>query len=381
VTILLNPACGGCDCTGGVDILAVGTFTYANGNYRAGSVRISQSAGVRSFTADVGNVDPGILAMAYDSDNDQLYLAGEFTEINGTARRGIARVNATTGDLDTSWDPNPNGDVLDVALSSGIVYFVGTFTTVGGTGRNRAAAVDTSGVLQSWNPDCNAIAEAVAVGGGWIYVGGVFTTCGGVTRHCIARFSAAGALSAWNPDVVNNGLGSPPGVIPGEVYTIMVASVGGKVYIGGYFDRIGGGAGTLRRYAACLDPNTGAATSWDASVDSIVWEFSFDPWSGGVAIVGDFNTVHGLTRNYAAFLDDTGFAVAPDFNFGAAGFGRSCLIDGDGSEATGNFYFGGGFRDSSNVNHIYIAKFDSDGNRAAWLPELDAEVYAILEAT
>lgn len=383
MTIVFNPVCGSCGCTGGNDILAAGTFSVVNAHNRAGSVRITQAGAATNFVADVGNTDPGSLAMAYDAAHNQLYLAGEFTSINGTARRGIARVNATTGALDATWNPAPNGDVLDVALYNGVVYFVGDFTSVGGTGRNRAAAVNTSGTLQSWNPNCNDVAEAVAIddASGWIYIGGVFTQCGATTRHCIARFDAAGTLDAWDANVVNNALGAPPGAISGEVYTIMVASLGHSVYIGGYFDRIGGAGGTLRQYAACLNPNTAAATTWNAGVDDIVWEFAFDPWTGYTLMTGDFQTVNGVTRNYVAFVDDTGAATTPDFGFGSAGFGRAVMIDGDGTTETGNFYIGGQLRDPTNVHRIYLSKFAPDGTPAAWSPTLDAEVYAIVEAT
>jgi hypothetical protein len=379
VTILLNPACGACDCTGGSTVFASGSFTFVNGVFRAGSFRINGGGSVSDFQANIGDHDFTILKMVYDQPNELLYICGEFSEINGTAVRGIARVNATSGDLDTSWNPNPNSDVFDLVLVSGVVYFVGDFTTVGGVARNRAAAVDTSGSLQAWDPNLNDVGLSIAAGGGAIYVGGSFTQCGATTRHGIAKFNAAGTLQAWDPDLYAGDLGSPPGSFPAEADAIMVAS-NGLVYVGGYFSHVGGAAGTVRHWAACLDPNTATATAWDAGLDDIVFRFAEDLWTGSILMTGDFKTVHGVTRNHAAFVNTSGFAIAPDFGFGASGFGRYCMFDGDGSSETGNMYFGGRFTDLSGTVRSYLVKFDPDGVRqTAWEPELDAEVWSIAE--
>ena len=61
---------------------------------------------------NLNNFQPTIDALAV-SDSDQIYLSGNFTHVNGTFRRGLARLNAN-GSRDDSFVPNflPNGDVL-----------------------------------------------------------------------------------------------------------------------------------------------------------------------------------------------------------------------------------------------------------------------------
>ena len=127
-----------------------------------------------------------------------------------------ANWSSVTADVQ-SWYPQPSaaGSVSELAVGSAGVYLAGTFTTVnpGGTGavaRNYAAAValpgawaGTAGDLLSWNPNLNASASTVAVDGTTVYLGGTFTTVGGTARNRAAALNTSGTLQAWNPNVTN----------------------------------------------------------------------------------------------------------------------------------------------------------------------------------
>lgn len=374
MTTLFNPACGSCSCSAGAEIYASGAFFASGTNTRQGVCRLDASGVVTSFVADMGIADNVILAVVYDSANGYVYLAGDFSTINGTARNGLARVDATTGAID-SWNPNPNGTVVyDILLHNSLIYFVGDFTTVGATGRNRAACVDSSGVLQAWDPNLSAVGEALAVSGSTIYIGGLFTTVGGTARNAIAAVDdSAGTLTAWDPNLYAGDLGSPPGSFPAETYSLLLSSAG-VLYAGGYFSHVGGAAGTARAWAAAIDLTTGAATAWDAALDDIPWQFAEDA-SGNILMAGDFNNVHSTTRNQAAMVDTSGALLPPDFGFGAAGFGRAVLID-----ASGNLYVGGSLREADNSTRIYLVKFDANGVRDYnYVPAFDAEPYDLAE--
>jgi hypothetical protein len=99
-----------------------------------------------------------------------LYAGGEFTTIGGTARNRLAAidVNGTLG----SWNPNANNAVSSLAISGSTVYAGGYFTTIGGIARNRLAAMDVNGTLGSWNPDANNYVNTLAVSGSTVYAGG-----------------------------------------------------------------------------------------------------------------------------------------------------------------------------------------------------------------
>ena len=63
--------------------------------------------------------------------------------MNGTARNRIARLN-TDGTLDLTFNPNANNPVYTIAVQGdGKILIGGTFTSVGGTARNRIARVST----------------------------------------------------------------------------------------------------------------------------------------------------------------------------------------------------------------------------------------------
>lgn len=78
---------------------------------------------INSFAPDVNN-DVWAIAPAGGS----IYIGGEFTTVNGIARPAIAKLDATTGALDTTFDPAINhGRVTEIHLVDGRLLVSGTF--------------------------------------------------------------------------------------------------------------------------------------------------------------------------------------------------------------------------------------------------------------
>ena len=99
-----------------------------------------------SFSATTGTVN----SFAPDLDNDvwaiepagdSIYIGGEFTTVNGVSRPAIAKLDATTGQLDTTFNPKINhGRVTEIHLVDGRLLVSGTF-------QNRLVALNpTTGV-------------------------------------------------------------------------------------------------------------------------------------------------------------------------------------------------------------------------------------------
>ena len=65
-----------------------------------------------------------------DATADQVYLAGAFTTVGGTTREYAVAVDTTDGTLN-NWDPNPNAACNYVEEINGTVYLGGDYTTVG----------------------------------------------------------------------------------------------------------------------------------------------------------------------------------------------------------------------------------------------------------
>ena len=187
-------------------------------------------------------------------DGNTIYIGGEFTQLQppvgpAVTRHFLAALDATTG-APTSWAPEPNNYVRALAVSNGVVYAGGLFTSVGGQTRNRIAALDPStGAATSWDPNANNTVYTLALGGSTTYCGGLFTSIGGQSRNRIAALDvASGAATAWDPSASSS------------VRVLM--PIGNTVYVGGHFLQIGGQS---RNYLAALDATTGAATAWDPS--------------------------------------------------------------------------------------------------------------------
>ncbi|MFN3341157.1 MAG: hypothetical protein ACK40M_00570, partial [Flavobacteriales bacterium] len=82
------------------------------------------------------NVGGQINAIAEDSVNNILYLAGNFTHVNGIARRNLAAVDLGTNTVLSSFNPisTMNGSILCLARYGTRLYVGGEFTSVNGSG-------------------------------------------------------------------------------------------------------------------------------------------------------------------------------------------------------------------------------------------------------
>ena len=74
----------------------------------------------------------------------------------------------------------------------------GAFQTVGGTTRNRLAAVDTTGSLLAWNPSASSAAFALAISGDNVYIGGGFSSIAGASQPRLAIVNTQGSLISWD---------------------------------------------------------------------------------------------------------------------------------------------------------------------------------------
>lgn len=292
----------------------IGSFSSLAGHSTAGIAKVHPDGTVdTSFT--VASVGGGSASCAaYDAENDILYVGGTFTDIGGTARNRAAALDGTDATL-LSFNPNFNNTVLSIAVdvddtAGVVVYFAGLFTDVNsGTTRNRAAAVLAStGVAQAWDPDVGAQVNKVLLGDDRkIYLGGQFTTVtgGGDTRNRIARYDATSATttldSGWSPDIDN-----------GSVFDLFIHDL--ILYIGGSFTSVD--SGTTRNRAAAVATVTDAIQSWDPNAGSTVSGI----WVAGdrVLLAGAFTTVGGETRNRAAMVGLDGTVDAWDPNFDAS---------------------------------------------------------------
>jgi hypothetical protein len=167
----------------------------------------------------------------------RVYLGGNFTVVRsrgGTAMRRmyLASVLTANGALGT-WHPKLNGRVYALAASPAgkFLYVAGDFTTVNGQPRHHLAAFKLStGKLASRIPDLriSGSVKALAATSTSLYLGGSFGAVAGHARGHLAKLlltrSGRFRLGTWAPAVAG-----------GEVRDVVVDSAHGRVIAGGTF--------------------------------------------------------------------------------------------------------------------------------------------------
>jgi hypothetical protein len=201
-------------------LLQVGGTMYAGGTFSSVSTPAGVSPGgtfargnIVAFNASTGaisnsfapSVNGEVWALA--SDGTSLWIGGTFTSVNGVARRAVAKLNPTTGALDTAFNANlASGNVTELALVGGRLIAGGTFP---GKLRavNRATGANTGYLNLSISGSVAANAGPVEVyrfavnpAGTRLVAVGNFTSVAGETRYrafMLDLGATSGTLNAW----------------------------------------------------------------------------------------------------------------------------------------------------------------------------------------
>ncbi|WP_254909939.1 hypothetical protein [Micromonospora sp. NBS 11-29] len=185
----------------------------------------------------------------------RVYLAGSFTKVRNAdstaqlARPRLVAIDATTGRIDTTFNPAVNGTVKALAASADgrSLYLGGAFTTVGGVAAPRVARVDavTGARVAGFAPAVlNNQVNDMRLVGDRLVVGGAFQTVGGVTRRALAALNATtGAADASvdlrldGPRVTSSGVTAPV-----KVEALDVSADGRRLVFVGNFSSVAGQA-------------------------------------------------------------------------------------------------------------------------------------------
>jgi len=198
-------------------VLQVGGTMYAGGSFGSVSTPAGVSPGgtfsrsnIVAFNAATGvvasfapNVNGQVWALA--SDGQSLWVGGTFTSVNGVARRGVAKLNPSTGAVDAGFNANlASGKVTELALVGGRLLAGGTFP---GKLRalNQATGANTGYLNLSIGGSVTSNAGPVEVyrfavnpAGTRLVAVGNFTSVAGQTRYR-AFMLTLGATASLNP--------------------------------------------------------------------------------------------------------------------------------------------------------------------------------------
>jgi hypothetical protein len=202
----------------------------------------SASPAVPLVSTNPVNYTPNITnGAAYKSvqANGTLYVGGSFTSVTATngatfTRNHILSFNASTGAV-SSFAPNVNGAVWAIVPSGSSLYIGGTFTSVNGIARRGLAKIDatTGAVDQSFNAGLTSgsVTEAALVNGRLI-ISGTFP------KKILAVSPASGANTGYINVAVTGTVADNAG--PTEVYRFAVNPAGTRLVGVGNFTTVGG---------------------------------------------------------------------------------------------------------------------------------------------
>lgn len=197
------------------------------------------------------------------ADGNTVWIAGEFTSINGVVRLRAAALNVATCSVRTDFNAGSiSAEVFDLSVSGNTMYVAGGFTSVAGATRQYFAAVNsTTGALLPWTADAQSYQGAgvnkrgraveVSPDGLKVVVGGYFYYVEGEFSHSIAILTSADSdqpegtlLKTYpqgfipgNPNATTPDANAPNGT--SATHVITSGRGDGRFYIGN--EGIGGG--------------------------------------------------------------------------------------------------------------------------------------------
>jgi hypothetical protein len=281
--------------------------------------------------------------------NTYVYIGGDFTKFQagqsgggGTARNHLARVSASTGTVDSGWDPSPDGTLVrSIAVApDGTAYVAGDFQNIRGVPRNGLAGLASAGAaVTGWAPALpNVTSMTVAPDNSKVYVAG----------DSLAATDTAGNV-LWTH--------------AGKVTSVAVGRSGSTVYAGGPFTSL---AGRPRDHLAAVDTTSGTIDpSWTPSANDTVAAVTVSEDGSKVYVGGNFTDVRGHVRNRLAAVDAaTGTLEAWDPN---AKDGTIVALSVSGSQV----YAGGTFKGLGALPRTMLGAIDlNSGEAMPWAPVL-----------
>lgn len=370
------PPCGPAISTlalSGGELYLGGRFDHVDGSAQAGLAAVSPSTGaldtsfVPTLAASFAGELPTVSTLVAASGT--LYVGGRFTHVGGETHSDLAAVNATDGSVVSGFTANFQGTstITSLAIEGTTLYVGGEFSALNASARSNLAAVNAAtGSVLSWNPEPGGVVDALATASGKLETGGDVRFVGGTARSGVLALSESGSLdSAFDPVVTGTGVQH-------------LALSGGILYMAaGNFAGFSGVDGQPRAGLAAVSTTDGALdTAFAPSVNSATFA-AITVAEERLYIAGGFTQVDGQSRSSLAALSATNGSLIANFDpTGINGNGVSAI-----ATASGTVYIGGQFVTEVDGQPVpgLAALHSSDGSLvSAFSPAIAAsEVYAL----
>ena len=279
--------------------------------------------------------------------NGKTVIAGSFSQVNGLARAGIARVNAD-GTPDATFDPGTGfSSIPDEVLvqTDGKVLVSGQFTTFNGTPVSSIVRLNTNGTLDgTFLPVVSNVFGMTIQTDGKILIGGSFTTINGGTKERLARLNSDGSVDAtFNPQIASGG-----------VYSITLLT-DGRFIVGGAFTGVDG---FNRSNLVRLNANGSLDQTFNASGIASVNEIGIQT-DGKIVCTTGAGSPSGIVRRNADGSVDSTFAV-PDFIY--IGSSSDMYLYSLVVRPDGRIIVGGRFSTVNNISRVNLVMLKPNGS-------------------
>jgi hypothetical protein len=348
-----------------------GDFTQVGGGNRAGLAAVDVTSGIVQAAFPQVGIGESVNALLVSGNT--LYVGGQFSTIGGVSRHNLAAIQISTGTVISGFDAGPfttepNVAVSSLASASGKLYVGGNFDSIGGTAVLSLAVLDPStGENQEVDFDIkfnltSGYVSTLTTIGPILYVGGFFTEVANLERYHLAAIdTATDQITPWSVRVAKGP--------ENDRLVDVVATDGNDLFVGGNFNTIGAVA---RNNMASFYVSTGEATDWNPNVSGVV--SAIVNHGDHIYIGGDFSQVGGQFRDFIAGFDAEGdlLPFSPDIFLGAFNGVRTLLVDGD------YLYAGGAILINGTQGNL--ARYDlTDGSLTSWNPSPLGPVNALVK--
>ena len=343
-------------------IVIGGTFTNVNGSVRYGIARLESDGGLdTNFNTRITSFNRSVYSIALQADG-KIVICGDFEGVNEVSRRHMARLNVD-GSLDENFVPIVEPwSVRSVAMQSdGKILIVGDFTQVNGITCVHTARLHPDGSVDT---SFNAVVDfdlpifVTTLDGGKILIAGSFRRVNGVMIEKVARLHENGSLDTnFHPTL-------PVG------YALWCARPqgDGKIIVGGQFEMAGGqGRNGIARLNAdgSVDASFGSGLSGTAGgafpFAGVVFCLAIQP-DGKPVIGGEFTHVNGDQRRRVARLNTDGATDASFKTLRSGVGGPNPVVYAVASQADGKVIIGGEFNTVHGAPRSRIARLNGDGS-------------------
>ncbi|MBA4054285.1 MAG: hypothetical protein C0490_06205, partial [Marivirga sp.] len=344
-------------------ILVGGFFSNFNGVAKKSLVRLNPDGSLdntfndfTSTTPSTGSGNGIVNGMALQSDG-KIIVRGLFETVNGTAHKGIARLNAD-GSVDNTFNTTIVASVGGSAFkepvvvrSDGKILVSGRFTSVNNVTYNRIVRLNTDGTTDtSFDPGTgfnDDVHSMVVQSDGKILLCGKFTGFNGTTVNRLLRLNENGSLDTGFPYTINFNTGNWVDKI--------ALQADGKILVGGSFQTP---AMRILRLtsAGAIDGTFSAGTGPEALTANGVSSIAFS--ASKIYLGGDFITYNGNIRNGLVVVNTSGaIDTGIDLKLGIPATVNSAHLQSD-----GKLVVGGNFTYINGTIAVRIGRINTDGS-------------------